>query len=99
MAFEQIGLYGDAMDLWRLLLGLAANQRHEMELHVRPSVAVEIEETAALDDVGGEEAGAEEEPFEEIAQACGPFLMTAQADRRFEPRPDRRGDVVLEIAA
>ncbi len=98
-AFEQIGLHGHAVNLRRLLLGLAANERHEVKLHVRPAVAVEIEEATAFDDVRGQEPAAEEHPLQEVAQALGALFVAQQSHRLLEPPPYRGRNMILEIRA
>ena len=98
-AFEQIGLHRDAVDLRRLLLGLAADERHEVELHFGPAIAVEVEKAAAFDDVRGQQPFAEQHPFEEMAQPFRALFVAVKPDRVLEPAPDRRRDMVLEIGA
>lgn len=59
-----------------VLPAVAVDARHDMELHVRPSVVICVEEAADLDDVGGEYALAEQQPLQRMTMRLRPWFST-----------------------
>ena len=68
-----------------------------MDLHVRPSVSVKIEESTALNHIGRKQTLFEQKPFKPVAQRFPSLVLAEKADGLFDVSQNRRRHVVLEV--